>query len=270
MSENNNNLFEEENFLFGKNKENPFAAPQGYFDSLSDKVMNKIEVEQERAQFTVLSTITPPQPSPKGRGCFTVPQNYFIKNGNLLEYKYELATFSELSKVPKPVLKPVTSEYFDALSANVLKQIELADELKNYSTLAEIKKEKAFAVDLDYFETIADRVKERYHSTENKKVSIIEQVLTFIFKPQLTIAYGLVLIVGIGAFLFFNQPEKIIESGDCKTLACLERKELLNDHTIQSLDDENLYDLVDADELGKQLSTAGSLVINNTDSLPQQ
>lgn len=262
MSENKNNQFEEENFLFGKNKENPFDLPKGYFNSFSDKVMNKIEVMQELEQFPALSAV--------GRQlCFDIPQNYFSKNENLLEYKYELAAFSELSKVPKPVLKPETGEYFDALSDKILKRIELADELKIYSMLSEIKKEKAFAVDPDYFESIADRVKERYHSSENPKISIIDQVLGLIFKPKVAFAYSFVLIVGIGSFYFFKQPEKIIESGDCKTLACLERKELLNDHTMQNLDDENLYELVDVEQLDKQLSATDSL-ITNADTVPQK
>ena len=281
MTTNYNNQSEEENFLFGKDKKNPFAVPQGYFESLSAKVLNKIEVEEELKQYAVLSALTPPQPSllrqmlriNSERGPFIVPENYFIKNENLLEYRYELATFNALASIPKPVLKPLSEEYLDSLSAKILKQIEVADELKEYSMLSELQKEKVFVVAPDYFETIADKVKERYHSSKREKISVVEQVLSLLFKPKMAFAYSMVLIVGIGMFFFFNKPNTVTipaETGDCKTLACLERKELLNDHTIQNLDEENLYDLVDADQLDKQLSDTKDSVATNIDSVPKK
>ncbi|MBA3706260.1 MAG: hypothetical protein H0W84_10300 [Bacteroidetes bacterium] len=259
MTTNYNNQPEEENFLFGKNKENPFDMPKGYFNSLPSRVMNKIEIVQELEQYRVLAAIDK-------QYYFSVPQNYFIKNENLLEYKYELAAFTALSKVPKPALKPDTSEYFDALSNKILKQIELSDELKSYSMLSEIKKEKIFSANPEYFETIADRVKERYHS--NQKASVFEQLLNLILKPKIAFAYSFVLIVGLGMYLFFSKSNTITETGDCKTLACLEKRELLNDHTMQSLDDDNLYDLVDVEELDKQLTETTGDSLKTTDTLP--
>ncbi len=271
MTTNHTNQSEEENFLFGKDKKNPFVLPEGYFESLADKVINKIEVEEELKQYATLFAITSPQTSARERGYFVVPENYFIKNENLLEYRYELAAFNALANVPKPELKPLTEDYLDALSAKVLKQIEVADEMKEFATLSELKKQNVFAVGPDYFDTVADKVKERYHSSKGEKVSIVEQVLGLLFKPKMAFAYSIVLIVGIGMFFYFNKPTTVttpIDSGDCKTLACLERKELLNEHTIQNLDDENLYDLVNVDELGKQLSeTKDSIVTTNTDSV---
>lgn len=262
----NNNQMEEENFLFGKDKKLPFVLPQGYFESLSAKVINRIEAEEELKQYAALYAIAK-------QSYFIVPENYFIKNENLLEYRYELTTFNALAKTPKPILKPLTEEYLDTLSAKILKQIEVADELKQYSTLAELKKENAFAVNADYFESVADKVKERYHSTNTQKISIIEQVLGFIFKPKMAFAYSVVLIAGIGIFFYFIKPNTAVipaETGDCKTLACLERKELLNEHTIQNLDEENLYDLVDADQLDKQLSDTKDSTAINIDSVPKK
>ena len=264
MTTNYNDQFKEENFLFGKDKKNPFDLPADYFDLLPGKLINKIEIIEELEQYPSLSAVN-------RLLYFAVPENYFIKNENLLEYRYELSVLNELSKIPKPSLKPLTEEYLDTLSNNVLKQIEFADELKNYSALSEISKQKVFAVAPDYFETVADRIKERYHSNKAPKVSIVEQVLSLLFKPKMAFAYSIFLIVGIGMFFYFNQTNTITtpeDTGDCKTLACLEKKELLNEHTIQNLDDENLYDLVDVDQLGKQLSATDSLNIKKTDSLP--
>jgi len=268
MTTNYNNQ-EEENFLFGKDKKRPFVVPTGYFDKLPGFFLNKIEALQELEQYQALSGITSPRPFPKERG-FVVPQNYFSKNENLLEYRYELTLFSELSKIPKPSLKPLKDEYLNTLSAKILKQTEQAEELKSYAALAAIDKKKPFAVAPDYFDTIADKVKERYHSEKEQKVSVVEQVLSLIFKPRMAFAYSVVLIVGIGLAVYFNQPDKFVQPGDCKTLACLERNELLNDRTMQNLDEENLYDLVDVDELDKQLAGSEAVLTesNNIDSVP--
>ncbi|MGQ0828524.1 MAG: hypothetical protein ACT4ON_09035 [Bacteroidota bacterium] len=262
MTTNLNNR-EDENFLFGKDKKNPFVVPTGYFGALPGILLNKIEVIQELEQYPTLSAVS------KVR-LFSVPQNYFIKNENLLEYKYELVTFNELGKIPKLSLKPLADEYLDAISTKVLKQIEQAEELKNYSTLSAIDKKKVFDVSPDYFDTVADKVKERYHAEKDQKVSVFEQLLNTILKPKIAFAYSIVLITAVGLAVYFNQPNTLLQSSDCKTLACLERNELLNDRTMQNLDEDNLYDLVDVDELDRQLSgsTADSLANNNIDSLP--
>lgn len=262
----NINQSEEENFLFGKNKGNPFTLPNDYFELLPSRIINKIEVEQELLQHAILSGIIS-KSFLKEQGLI-VPQNYFTKNANLLEYRYELSQFTELNKVPKPSLKPLEDGYFDTVSDKILKQIEQRVELKNYSALAEIKKEKTFTVAPNYFETIADRVKERYHASQERQISTFEQVLNLFFKPRIVVVYSIILIIGVGAFLYFNREDT--SAVDCKTLACLERQELLNERTIQNLDDENLYDLVDVEELDKQLSATDSLSIDLIDSLPKK
>lgn len=262
MTTNYNNQ-EEENFLFGKDKKMPFVVPTCYFDALPGILLNKIEAIQELEQYPSLAGI-------QKELLFSVPQNYFSKNENLIEYRYELTLFSELSKIPKPSLKPLKEEYLDALTAKILKQSTQEDELKSYATLSAIDKKKVFAVSPDYFDSVADKVKERYHSEKVQNISIVEQVINLIFKPRMAFAYSIVLIVGIGLAVYFNQPEALIPPGDCKTLACLERNELLNDRTMQNLDEDNLYDLVDVDELDKQLSGSEADLPenNNIDSAP--
>ena len=68
-------------------------------------------------------------------------------------------------------------------------------------------------------------------------------------------SFGLVAIVSLSVY-FYNATEPIIESGDCKTLACLERQEILsNTKAISNFDEEQLMDLVDVNSLNKQLNT---------------
>jgi hypothetical protein len=47
-----------------------------------------------------------------------------------------------------------------------------------------------------------------------------------------------------------------MESGDCKTLACLERNEILNNtKEITNFDEDQLMDLVDVNSLNQQLNS---------------
>ena len=75
----------------------------------------------------------------------------------------------------------------------------------------------------------------------------------FVFKPKVAFAYTMVLLIGASAFFYLNQPDEIINPADCKTLACLEKAELLRELKMTDLSDENLYELVDVDDLDEQL-----------------
>jgi len=246
MSNNYTNPAEEENFSFDKNKRNPFGMPEGYFDSFANKIKHKIELVEELKEFTALSAIAK-------QTAFVVPENYFAQNENELEQQYELQAYPLLNKIAKPELKSITKEYFEVVQNKVTLKIALAEELKQYATLYSIEKQNNFIVAPDYFDTIAERVKEVYHSGKEERGSIIEITFAFLFRPKVALAYSTVLLIGAAAFFYFNNPETI-STGDCKTLACLERRELLNEKNVNEFSDEDLYEMIDVDQLDKQLS----------------
>ncbi len=66
-------------------------------------------------------------------------------------------------------------------------------------------------------------------------------------------SFGLAFILGL-SFYFYQSSETIIESGDCKTLACLEKQEILDNNVITHFDEDQLMDLVDVNSLHKQLN----------------
>ncbi len=245
-----NNDPEEEYDLPANGKQHSFAVPDGYFEKLSDRIMARIELEAELEEFALLASI-------KKEPQFEIPADYFKAAENELEYKHELSEFEALAKIGKPVLKEeAQAEYFTALDAKVLQRMEIAEELTEYSTLAALEKENNFAVNADYFETVADRVKEKYHA-QAKQTSAFGKVLAFLLKPRVAFAYSILLIIGAGLFYNNNkQKEELLPtvSGDCKTLACLEKREILNDHTIREMSADDLYDIVDVDALEKGLS----------------
>jgi hypothetical protein len=259
MSVNYNNHSEEENFLFGKNKELPFIVPNGYFDSLTAIIINKIEALKELAEFETLSGIDK-------KTAFSVPENYFNSVENVVETENELTAFSVLNSISKPEFKPLSNVYSDELKASIIKKSEIVDELKQYQTLYAIDKKNNFAVAPEYFDAVADAVKERLYATSNK-VSVFARILSSILKPKIAIAYSIAILLIAGGVWYFNRDSYTMVKGtsvDCKTLACLEKNEILNEKNIPNFDDENLLDMVDVEQLDKQISDTDSVTVNNT------
>lgn len=237
--------FHEENFLPLGGKKNSFALPKGYFDSLSNRIVNRIEHEQELAVYKTLSE--------NRKSTFKVPQNYFDTLATRLEYKYELSVFPELASTKKPILKSLPENYFENLEKKVVDKLELESELKEFSILSSIPKKNAFKVAPAYFESKTEDVKEKIHAEKNQG-GVVRQLFATLFKPQMAIAASLVLIVGISAIWYFNKKDSIVLNSDCMTLACLEKNEILNEKNIQDFDDESLYEMVDETALDQQLS----------------
>ena len=243
--------FQEENFLFGKDKKNSFVLPEGYFNSFSTRLLNRMEYEQELTEFKILASVN-------RQLKFAIPQNYFSSLINILECKYESSVFPELAKVAKPMLKPLPADYFEAMNKKVMEDIELTSELKEFSVLSSIEKKNNFKLVPDYFENSTDEVKEKIHASRHPVPNIFqtisEQLFAILFKPKMAFALSFILIVGFTAVWYLNKADSALQTGACKTLACLEKNELLNENNIRDFDDENLYDMVDMEMLDKQIS----------------
>jgi hypothetical protein len=247
---NNYDNFQEENFLFGKDKKLPFVLPEGYFDSFSSRLINKIEAEQELADYKMLASLKKPL-------LLSVPKDYFNSLSDILEYKYEISVYSTLSKTSKPVLKSLPTNYFEGLEKKIIDKMELESELKEFSVLSSIKKQNNFKIASEYFDNSAEETKEKIHIKSTNQPTVFRQLVASLFRPQMAIAASLVILIGLSALWYFNRhtDEMITPSGDCHTLACLEKNEILNEKNIQNFDDENLYEMVDADALDKKMNT---------------
>lgn len=231
----------EENFLSNIDKKQPFLLPNNYFDSLNERLINKLECEEELTVYKTLSKIDKEQN-------FTIPENYFENLKNKLEYKYEISNFEELVKVPKNSFNEPSADYFEQLESNINHKLELDSELQEFKILSGLEKKNPFSVDANYFEKRTEKI-----ITQNKTSKIV-QFKSFVFNPKLAIAASLITIVGAVAFWKLNNNNStIIQASDCKTLACLEKYELLNEKNIDDFDDENLYEMVDIEELDKKI-----------------
>jgi hypothetical protein len=248
MKNNDYNLNDEPNFPLENNDKNLFGLPSNYFASFEDKLREKIELQDELEQFPTLSSI-------EKNAVFEVPGNYFICNENSLEYKTELDAYFILQSIKKLVFEGLEEDYKKQLQSSITHKIEIVEELKDYKLLYSLNKENSFTVSENYFEGVATRVKERIFSVNEDRKSIIDVVLDAVFGKAMAFSFGLCLIIGVSVF-FYQTPENIIESGDCKTLACLERNEILNNNkVITNFDEDQLMDLVDVNTLNQQLNS---------------
>lgn len=250
-----NNHSGEENFLFGKNKELPFVVPQDYFESLAARIIAKVEAANELNEFKTLSSIGK-------KPLFDVPEDYFNVSQNALEHKYELSQFKNLSAIPKVDFSKMESGYADKLSNKILNQ---EDELKDFKTLSSIPKKNEFEIKPEYFEKLENQVKEKYDSVNDSQQGRVITFFKAISNPKFAVAASIALLIGVSAIWYATRPESIIDApGDCHTLACLEKNELLNEHNIRDFDEENLYDMVDVESLDKQLSDDSTSVTSDS------
>jgi len=239
---------DEPNFPLDNNGTNSFGLPQDYFSIFEDKLKKKLELENELQAFPFLSSITK-------LDIFTVPNNYFESIERSLDYKFELESQSKLQAIKKPVFTELEADYKQQLEISIYHKIEIIEELIPYKALFHLDKVNSFIVSENYFEGVVERIKDKIHSTEENKQSIIEIVLDIIFGKTMAFSFGLSLIIGLSIF-FYKTPESIVETSDCKTLACLERSEILNNNKIiTNFDEEQLIDLVDVNTLNKQLNS---------------
>lgn len=246
--ENSYDNFSEDNFLPGIGKENAFVQPKGYFESFYGKMMNRIEVEQELEEFKILSGLDRTLK-------FAIPQNYFEKLESILEYRYELSLFPGLQSIGKDDFEMPSANYFETLGKRIEEKIELSEELNEFKILSSLKKDSGFAVTPNYFETT--NTANFLNQTETPVISIFTRIKVVVLHPRMAYAASVILIAGLVMFWYLNKSESGLKGrGDCLTLACLQKSELLNDKNINEFDDDNLYDMVDVDMLDKNVSEA--------------
>lgn len=267
MKHHDDNLPEDPDFSFNKGEKRSFGLPSGYFSSFEEKLKNKLEAEHELNAFPVLSSI-------QKERVFAVPEHYFSDAEKTLEYNAELAAYPALESLAKPAPLGLEEEYQTQLIESLSYRTGLVDELKSYPTLYGLDKMNVFIVPDAYFDSLAGRVKERIYSENAERISVWDRVWNIVFGGRTAWAFGLALIIGL-AFYFNQKTELLTETGDCKTLACLERNEILNNKALNNFDEEQLMDLVDVNSLGKQLNldivkkdslSAKEVILQDTDT----
>lgn len=248
MEPNDYNLNDESNLPSRNDDKRSFDLPADYFTSFEDKLRRKMETQEELKEFPVLLSVSK-------KNLFTVPADYFAEAKKTLELRTELSVYTKLQSIKPFAPTELDADYVKQLRSSLQYKVELTDELKPYQSLYNIDKINPFIVSEIYFESLADKVKERIHTVKESRVSLLDSVLDFVFGKKTAFAFGLFLIIGFSVY-FYQLTEKSVELGDCKTLACLERQEILNNNKVVSdFDEDQLIDLVDVSSLDKQLNS---------------
>jgi hypothetical protein len=221
-----------------------FGLPDGYFDRSRSFILNKIEWQNEQEAYPTLLGL-------KGKHGFVIPPDYF----NNSELKLELIPFEHLNDITKQNSFKTPTAYFESVKLHINSKLEAKTELSEYVSLHSISKELPFTVDANYFENSKKVVLSKTFTTEGAKIILLNR------KPIWLAAAALLTIVfSLWIYnAYFNQTEVI--DGDCNTLACIEKRELLK-YKLDNLDNEELYELVNSQKLEERLNK-----IEKTDSL---
>ena len=249
------------------NPENPFTAPEGYFDSLDEQILSKIKVEELKKSIP-------------GTG-LTVPANYFEElTGNIhARIRVEDALDKEASGLTVP------EGYFDELSANIQARIRvgealdkeiadfavpegyfdnLTDQIQSRIFVEEALSEKeGFAVPEEYFNGLTENILDKTtREKKEKKGIVIRMFSTAAFKY----ATAACLVLAVGATLLLNRDTNAVEEHNnsflhqsLSAISVDDIQNYLQSHLDGDSDNRTLLDeskQIDANNLSRDLQEA--------------
>ena len=233
MSEEDKNK-DEQSFSGDEKNEGFLGTPENYFDSFSARLFSRIKANEELKDYPLLSAAGRKNP-------FAVPADYF-------EMREELAQYPLLQLV-KENAYTVPAGYFTTLPLEVANRIQLEGELNAYPALAAVEKHNEFVVPEDYFAEFAATLQETIHPP--KVVPLYSRVLKQ-YKFAVAAAVALFLVMTL---LLLNQQTGVTpQVNECKSFACLSKKDILNSGVIQNISEESLIDMIDINALSDSLS----------------
>ncbi len=223
------------------NEPNNFGLPEGYFQKSANSIFNKIEWIEEHKEFVCLSEH---KNIVKQTG-FVVPQGYFDRS----ESKLELIAYTELAKqkfLAGNTGYIVPKDYFESFEVKELVKVLIDDknELAPFTKLSSIKKQNCFNVKQNYFSDSEQRI----ISALTKNANVIS-----LFKPKIWLSAVAAVLTIVLSLWAYNQYFKPVKGKDCGSLACLDKKDLVKVKNLESLDNDELYELVNTKKLKEKL-----------------
>lgn len=221
------------------NEPGNFGLPGGYFQKSASSIFNKIEWQDEHKDFLKLTELKR-QNTHYG---FNVPVGYFSKNAGHLENLHYTTLFS--LKRNSGFIVP--ADYFEQAEVNELGKVmsDAKDELFSFEKLASLTKENKFKIDGDFFEKRDKQI----HSLLEKPVK--GRVIN-LFTRRIAFAGAALLVASLG-FWIYSFYFATAELKDCGTMACIDKQDLVKSKNLESLDNEELYELVNSGDLEKKL-----------------
>jgi len=232
-----NNDFENNNL----SKDSQFGLPENYFQKSAASVFLKVEWLEEHKHFPKLLAV-------KNKEVFEVPSNYFTSS----EQQLELINYPVLKGISKQNGFGTPDHYFEETKAIVLATTIGEEE----SVLRGFVKQNSFIVKPDYFSKNEKRLKDVIQP-KTKVVSL--------FRVRTLAAAAAVIGCILGSWIYMTYFVSTQEE-DCGTIACIERRALLNSNSLESLDDEALYELIDPKALQQKLENSTKDIKENNNS----
>lgn len=210
-----------------------FGLPEGYFQNSAAKLMNRMEWLEEHKGYDRLSSL-------KGETGFVIPGLYFEK----AECRTELMNYPGLSSVKKQKIFSVPDGYFEEAEVKQLSTVLTDEEF----VLSSVTKQKEFIIPSGYFEE--NEVVLKTLLTENKQTKT--RVISLFATRRIVMAAAALLLVVTGTWMYRLYSESQ-EEKDCGTIACIDRMELLKTKTLENLETDELYELVNSKKLEENL-----------------
>jgi len=220
-----------------------FAVPANYFEDAASEIRNKIACSEELQQYAILSKL-------KKQTGFTVPVDYFRQAS-------DLALYPTLTGAGKKSPFIVPENYF---RENADSLVTLLSNDTTASHVLHASNQNPFVVDGDYFARSASAIQERLHVPKTKVIHL------HVRRSVLAAAAIFVIVIAVTLYQhYFKRPQV----NECVSLACLEQNVLLKTKNLESMENDELYELVDPGELLQQLEKDNTVPVRlNTDSTP--
>jgi hypothetical protein len=175
-----------------------------------------------------------------GKSGFGLPPGYFQVSGKALQDKLEWLdehrVYPLLANLDRRTGFSVPEAYFDKCGFRL--------ELGAYPLLEKSGQLNPFAVPGGYFESSAKRL--------SAIGPVKARVITLRLFRRVTLAAAALLVLSVGIALMRGYFTPEVE-GDCQTMACLDKRDLTRTRQLETLDEEDLYDLADPSMLINKL-----------------
>ncbi len=220
---------------YNEQQEGPdnFGVPDGYFDRSAAALMNRFSWLEEHKTWPRLQAL-------KGRSGFVLPEGYFEQKACVME----LIPYPGLRNREKKAGWSVPAGYWEEAEAITLSQV-MADREPDTSFGP---KQISFITPGSYFENNAIALKEALSDYEKEA-----KIVPFFTVRRLVFAAAASLLLAVFGFRLYDVFFGTSPKEDCGTLACVDRAELLKTRALESLETDELYELVNSGELEKKL-----------------
>lgn len=218
---------------------NVYQTPFGYFETLSDLIMNRINnaenIDAEN-EFSFINKLNK-------QGSFTAPEGFFESFADKMMSRIkaeektiavsddEAILFPLLYSINKEMPFAVPQNYFNQLSENIVsgsKAVEFINETSEELSpfMISLKNKNVYQTPAEYFENFSDSVINKINEPQQAKVISFNNKKSWLKYAAAAVVIG---VIGTSSILFFNKQHASSTNSDpVQSLAKLSDQEMVN------------------------------------------